>query len=367
MKPEKFTTTFQRYVNSDLSITHTKVITCFNQEDIIQDVLNSIVSTSGLPFDLHILDDHSEDNTLGLLVSFAQQIESPLIRSIRVSASLSSQFETRCDDYGIRNSASPLVIIYQADMLVRESSSDCVLVAALTSFRDVVAVSARGTEPIKNIHPMYVASNGSTANLGHLCNGLIKIRFVRRLLIHSSTFLFLLSILGRMERYLRWIRPTSNSKHEQTSTDWLTIFPTASAFALSETAGFLDHSYSNTFHAEEQMRRLWLGESIMRGPVIIDQEKYLEVGGFDTTNFFLGFDDHDFAIRSWQLKKYRVGFTPLLLKSDLEWGTTRKNRSLRQFSLILKLCAVVYDSRTSTALFNYESHDLPQMEVRLIG
>jgi hypothetical protein len=91
----------------------------------------------------------------------------------------------------------------------------------------------------------------------------------------------------------------------------------------------------------------------MRGPVIIDKEKYFEIGGLDLTRFFLGGDDHDLTLRAWKQKKYRSGYTPVEFYSPISSGTTRKSRSLKQIWQLVWRLFKVRDLRKSSALYQY--------------
>jgi hypothetical protein len=72
--------------------------------------------------------------------------------------------------------------------------------------------------------------------------------------------------------------------------------------------------------------RLYLHETVMRGPLALHRQRLTELGGFDTSSFFLGNDDHDLALRAWLERGYRVGYTPIAFSSPTEIGNTRRLR-----------------------------------------
>jgi GT2 family glycosyltransferase len=74
--------------------------------------------------------------------------------------------------------------------------------------------------------------------------------------------------------------------------------------------------------------QIWFGESVMRGPLILDVEKYIEIGGLNTKAFFQGNDDHDLSLRAIR-KGWRVGFTPIHYSSPLSLGIARRKRKLK--------------------------------------
>jgi len=104
--------------------------------------------------------------------------------------------------------------------------------------------------------------------------------------------------------------------------------------------------------------KVYLGETIMRGPLLIDKEKYLELGGFNTEAFFLGFDDHDFCLRA-NLNNYRVGYTPVGFSAPLKEGSTRKKRTaLSEFLIFLNIIRIS-SSREESLLWKTCLNGLP--------
>ena len=105
----------------------------------------------------------------------------------------------------------------------------------------------------------------------------------------------------------------------------------------------------------------------MRGPLIIDSEKYFDLGEFDVKSFFQGFDDHELFLKAWLEKKYRVGYVPLGFSSPLIVGTARKPRSLKtEISIIFNLIRI-RKSRKYTFLYSsigIDMKNLPVSEIR---
>ena len=90
----------------------------------------------------------------------------------------------------------------------------------------------------------------------------------------------------------------------------------------------------------------------MRGPLLVDKKKYLEVGGFDSERFFLGYDDHDLAMRAWNLKGYRSGYVPVGFLSPLADGATRKMRTIKQEFEILSNLVRTQNVSKESALYS---------------
>jgi GT2 family glycosyltransferase len=106
------------------------------------------------------------------------------------------------------------------------------------------------------------------------------------------------------------------------------VFPSLDEFVESGRAGRLGDLINYSVpHSVENLKKLWIGESVMRGPLVIRAELLNAIGGLDTESFFLGFDDHEFCYRA-SLNGYVVGFHPIDFVSSEEWGSARKKRTL---------------------------------------
>jgi hypothetical protein len=114
------------------------------------------------------------------------------------------------------------------------------------------------------------------------------------------------------------------------------IFPDKSRFEVTKCAGFLgslidlipygtENPYTEC--VKKYSNQIWAGESVMRGPLILDKALYEKLGGFNIRGFFLGYDDSDLCYRAVE-RGFRVAYVPLLYSSPLELGSTRKKRKL---------------------------------------
>jgi GT2 family glycosyltransferase len=114
-------------------------------------------------------------------------------------------------------------------------------------------------------------------------------------------------------------------------------------------------------------RKIFVGETIMRGPLIIDLEKLKNIGCWDEGGFFQAYDDHDFCLRAYVLGGYRVGYVPISFASPTLDGTTRKKKSLlSEFSILSNLIRI-RQSRKKSQLYLatiFGAPNLPEPEVR---
>jgi hypothetical protein len=110
---------------------------------------------------------------------------------------------------------------------------------------------------------------------------------------------------------------------------------------------------------------IYVGQTIMRGPLAIQRRKYLELGGFKTDAFFQAYDDHDFVLRGFFEKQYRVGFVPINFSSPISDGSARNVKSLLAEYEILKNIIRIRNERKKSLLYllDIEASVLPKNEI----
>lgn len=356
---------------SGIQPTLTFVLTTFNQESLVEKVINSIVACSNLPSELIIIDDQSEDKTLSQILKVIgdKKWDHGKLSTISVYGNLSSQFETFCDDFGIRTAKTKFVILVQSDVIITEQGFDEKLVACLKHFHDILMVSARGTEPIAPIADFFQKSNGSVIGLGRF-TVFASQRTLRKSVRGCFSYLCLFSYFIEMKvSKLRMIRcrKSAFSSREINKPNLDVERPELPDFIQTGKAGYLSEYNEACESRFEKVGTVWLGQTVMRGPIALDRSKYIDAGGFDLCSTFLGFDDHEIAMRAYLKFKYRVGFVPIGYKSSLEWGNTRRPRSLTQTRSAINNCLRISESRKLTSLYNYKdamASLLPTPEIR---
>jgi glycosyltransferase involved in cell wall biosynthesis len=290
------------------------IIPYYNQAKLIERNLSSIIDNLELLAELVVIDDSSTDNTLEVLLNFIKHLgskqKSKLV-SIKILYNQASEFETYCDSVLIDNCNTKHIIEIQSDMQILQKGFDTKLLSAICADPRLIAVSARGVQPIIGI------LNGYSNNLGSVGTNAktMLVYLLKRVKYHLR---FLVS-------YLKSRQPLDFSKFEATHSEEMDA-----DFLSTGSAGRLGMKICrplDKFYASKKI--LYIGETIMRGPIIIDKDKYYEVGGLDVKGFFLGYDEHDLFARAYLECGYRVGFTPLDFSSPLEDGTMRKRRTLK--------------------------------------
>ena len=135
------------YCYSELSSVITVVIPVFNQEINIIKTLNCLSESASLGYDLILIDDGPNDNTLCVLKNYCEGKGQDRVgfKNLRQCIVLSNEypiFETACDNLGFRLSRTEYILELQADIYLRHKGFDRMMFSALNSL-NLSAVSGR--------------------------------------------------------------------------------------------------------------------------------------------------------------------------------------------------------------------------------
>lgn len=336
------------------------VMPVFNQEDRIDTVLTALVHCMSLPFELIIINDCSSDGSALAIESFLTHLLAGppklLVRFLFVD-NTEPKYETACDALGFGLSTGKFLLEIQADMVLEQVGFDAKLLRALETYDDILMVSGRGTEPLAPIVDEYVRGPGAVRGSGrnhvmHLLQSLPVIGFP----IH----------LGNRVRAARAGWTSSDTEHAP-----FEVLPNESDFnRQSGKAGRLGELIDlPTKKDYRDTPAAWLGQTVMRGPLLIDRAKYEQLGGLNSAAFFLGYDDHDLAIRAWFERGWRVGFVPVEFESRLEFGATRQKTNFARNLELYRNLKSISRYRERTGLFKYRNEigtGMPAAEIRLL-
>lgn len=78
---------------------------------------------------------------------------------------------------------------------------------------------------------------------------------------------------------------------------------------------------------DAQRDTFFVGETCMRGPLVLHLERLKIMKYWDEHHFFLGKDERDLFARSWVEHKWVCGYVPMEFKSPRRDGSTRKKKS----------------------------------------
>ena len=350
--------------------TSTSIVTVFNQQDIIKNVLEALVISTSMQADLIIIDDGSEDLSLDEISRAINEIEwnkYPFSR-IKVYANSHSRFEVFCDNFGVKIAQTEYAILIQADVLITEYGFDRIFLSALKSSPDMLMVSGRGTEVLLPIAKQLSESSGSTIPLGRIYRFAQRFnyltRFKHKMRVLLSIFLAIaalpeIKLYSVFRRNQRSKTVINDGTHEAR--------PHQSEFSITGKAGYLGHHAQSEESNFGDKGIIWVSQTVMRGPLCIDRSKLIECGGLNTESYFLAFDEHDLSLRAYLKYKYRVGYVPIGYRSNPNWGTTRKKRSFRQIQLALYESFRILNYQKATDLYSLSDSSsliLPAPQIR---
>jgi glycosyltransferase involved in cell wall biosynthesis len=292
-----------------------------------------------------LIDDASSDNTPELIAASVGALCTRAPVAIELYRYDRSRFETRCDWFGFKLAKTKYVLEVQADMQLHDRGFDKRLVSCMDHHTDLIAVSGRGVVPLKESLDYYKTTAGSDRSRGNSLPKHMLLTLLSRVNAH----------MGIPYRFLQAGRPLRRL-HE--------VPPSAKDFDSSGSAGMIANADLREHFFPIGSRRVWLGETVMRGPLLVDRVKYELIGGFDVSSFFQGFDDQDLILRG-RIAGYACGYSPVAFSSPDEDGTTRKPRSWKSEVDILRELLRISRSRRSSALSLYAEGLITPPEARV--
>jgi len=321
----------------------------FNQERIIVRNLSSILENTSSNFEMIIIDDASRDLSLQAILNvFNDEIfeDFPNLANVRIYRNTTAKFETYCDNLAISESRSNYFIEIQSDMFIEQPGYDKKLIEAITAFDDLIAISGRGVHKILDVINEYAKTAGSDRSRGKtILRHVVNVIRARIRTLNRDT-----------------VSETQSPQSDRTSISDRPSFALQKDFLISGATGQLGPLVETKVEAKYiKARNIFVGESIMRGPLLIDLKKLGNLGPWDQGTFFQGFDDHDFCLRAYVLQGYRVGYVPISFASPSQDGTTRKRKSLlSEFSILSNLLRI-RRTRKESQLYLATINGLPNL------
>jgi FkbM family methyltransferase len=94
----------------------------------------------------------------------------------------------------------------------------------------------------------------------------------------------------------------------------------------TECAGRITRNVEYPMPPEYQRNLVYIAETCIRGPLLLNKAKLVEMGYLDEKHFFLDNSDHDLFARAYKEKGWTCGYIPIDYISVLDNGSTRKVR-----------------------------------------
>jgi glycosyltransferase involved in cell wall biosynthesis len=339
------------------------VMPCFNQEEIIVDVLAKVIVSMGTPFEIIIINDCSTDQTLQRIITFASgDFKDSLLSRLEVYSNDTPRFETFCDYFGFSKAKGEFLLEIQADMHIEDPGFDIRMIQAFSQYEDLFALSGRGTHDIYQVVDVYRDSLGT--DRAYASSLLVFIFFVLKRRIVGK-ILRILNVRRDSNTYRLLSTPTTAAKDLH---PLLEILPSLKDFKVTKKAGLIGDLIENSgLNSGAIERKLFLSETVMRGPLMLRADDYFQLGGFNIKSFYQGFDDHELMLQAWIFLQKRCAYIPVRVTSILSQGTTRKPRSFKGDLDIIFKTLKISRKRKDSLLFKLAlgTHlPLPNIEIR---
>lgn len=270
----------------------TLVMPVYNQQNKLRNVLDKLIKNSSLPFDIILINDGSDDNSLKIIKEFLKYLTSKKIPKVCRFELINNSvpiYETACDNQGFKRARTEYIIEVQADIHVEEYAFDKKMIHAMNKF-NLGAVSGR------HVHNFSLIENWKLA-----------------------IFKYPLSLI-------RWrILKSSNPP---------------------EFSGLIGQKIFSRSNESENV--CFIGETVARGPWLVRKSDLEKLSYLNEDHFFLGNDDHDYHRRLFlNLKKF-VGYVPLDIFSIMTDGSQRKERK----GLNAKIFNFLRETKKGSSEFN---------------
>jgi len=158
------------------NIEYSIVIPIYNQKDIIITNINSIINNIVGLYEVILIFDNCEDNSMNLVINYFKEIKKENLTRIICIEQKTPIFETSCDNIGFRLSKGKYIVEIQADIKIITYGFNYLLSKPFRLYNDVFAVSGRCT------HTLY-SNNGSISygngfgKLGNLVEIPLNLKF----------------------------------------------------------------------------------------------------------------------------------------------------------------------------------------------
>lgn len=282
------------------------IVPIFNHANSIHELLDGLVCSLSVDFELLMLDDASTDCSSQNIVQFFNQLltEKPRISRLALWRSEHPMFETRSDNFLAMHSRADVILEVQGDIFIRDQDLGERLLRQFSDNPKILAISGRGGHSLTLAEVEWQECLGASVAKGKS----LKF-FISRRLLARTVPKFLQSALSRSGG----IRSTSSQVAQN---------------SLESFGRVGEDFFSWPHYSSTQKNELQYVETVIRGPLAINKPLFEALGKFNEKRFFLGFDDHDLCARASNFN-FKVAYMPMECYSPRAIGATRRTRPWR--------------------------------------
>ena len=249
-----------------------------NQEVIIEEILTSLLMNCEEDSNLIIILDACQDASKAKVIQAIEEYDKKSkIRKIIVLESDHDLFESTCENLALELLDSKYFLSLQADIYYSDSTFLSRGITAFEKFSDLLGISGRAIIPADNRKPYTV--NKYLNKYFSAFNSLLAVTLKRKLLspFYSNSIYF-----GDL----------SSPPHNK------------------------------MMYSRRQISTVYIGDSVIRGPIIWRTSFLKKLGLFDDFKYFLGGDEREMSIQGFNLFGYKVGFLATTCYTNLWTGTS---------------------------------------------
>ena len=302
------------------------VVPVFNQEKSIYQHLQSLIGALQLNAEILLIDDSSWDNSASEILRLIRSITDDKLERLRIKLFRSKKpwFESRCEDFLIRNSEGNFILTIQSDMKILEEGIDVKILELFADNPKVGIISLRQALPIDGSYQDKLSSYPVQMSMSFreilISNLTQRISLFRD---KTTEFLSRTDVLTQTQAF--------HNNQEL-------IFPREEHFNKSRIAGLAgDKLYLIPYEFNKKIAesfethkgKLWISDYASK-PIAFKRETYEKVGGYEIRAFFQGWDDVDFSIKVRKLLNSQVGFSPFYFSSPQHLSSSKKRKKLGQ-------------------------------------
>jgi hypothetical protein len=255
-----------------------------NQENIITQVIEHLMMRLSSPTEIGLLFDNCTDHSRQRALDFVSNEMGKYSNIVRVHFLKSEDelFESTCENLLFKMSNATYLVSFQADILLLDETFFERCKVAFSKIENLLGLSGRATVP------------------------LIPIKSLRMKIISSLS----------VDNILTALLPRYFNKRG--------LGPFLKGFSyFGDTSGFPNPKMK---FSKNQINSVYLGQAIIRGPIVWSAVHFKKLGGFNDISYFLGRDDCNLSLEGLR-DNLRVGYLPCEQTSNPEDGTTRKERT----------------------------------------
>lgn len=260
-----------------------------NQDGIISNILNTLFDKIESPANLIIVLDACRDNSKIIVDKFIVNHLNPSnICEIIILESNGDLFESTCENLALWISDNAYFLSLQADIFFNDSTFITRALSAFDKYSDLLGISGRAVLPATN-----------------------KTRYT----------------------YLQYINKLFNLLNKLSSKFTKKVFLMPFFTDANYFGDISTPPQSRLSFTKKQSKSVYLGDTVIRGPIMWRGDYIRDLGGFQDFRYFLGGDERQICIDGRIRHNMRVGYMPTKCYTNVWSGTSHSPEKRNETTL----------------------------------